>query len=80
MLRINKDDFKVLVCRVLIDPVRIEYPQVGTPTAYPFFGGGFKRALILELVHALVGRFACCERFRVQAGESVDKSSKGRLP
>ena len=58
VLRIDEDDFKVLVGRILVDPVRVEDSEIGTSTSYTFFGGGSKGALVLELVDTLVCRFA----------------------
>jgi hypothetical protein len=57
MLRIDQDYFKVLVGRVLVDPVRIQDTQVGTAATDTLLSGGLERALILELVDSLVGRF-----------------------
>lgn len=58
MLRVDKDDLKIFVGRVLVDPVGIQYPQIGTTASYTFFGGGLERALVLQLVNTLVGGFA----------------------
>jgi len=56
--RIDKDDFEVLVGRVLVDPVGVEDAEVGAAATNSFFSGGTERALILELVHSLVGGLA----------------------
>ena len=58
VLRINQDNFKVLVCRILIDPVGVEDTQIGTTSPNTFLGDGFERALEFELIHTLVGRLA----------------------
>ena len=58
VLRVDKDYLEILIGRVLIDPVGIENPQIGAAAAHAFFGGGFERALVLQLVDTLVGRFA----------------------
>ena len=58
MLRVHEDDLEVLVRRVLVDPVGIEDAQIGAAAPNAFLGGGFQRALVFELVHALVCRFA----------------------
>lgn len=58
MLRVHKNDFEVFIGRVLVDPVRIQNPQIRTSTTNTLLGGGFERALILELIHTLVGRLA----------------------
>jgi hypothetical protein len=59
VLRVDEDDLKVLVRRVLVDPVRVEHAQIGASTTDTLFGGGFEGSLVLELVHTLVGGFAC---------------------
>ena len=58
VLRINEDDFKVFVCRILIDPVGVEDSQVCAATANTLFSGGSKGSLVFELVHTLVCGFA----------------------
>lgn len=60
MLWVHKDDLEVLVGGVLIDPIRVQNPQICTSTANTFLGSCFEGALILELVHTLVCRLACC--------------------
>ena len=42
MLWVNKDDFEVLVGRVLIDPVGVEDTEVRTSAANTLFGGSFE--------------------------------------
>ena len=59
VLRVNENDFIVLVRGILVDPVRVEHPQISAATANTFLGGRSKRALVLELVHTLVGGLAC---------------------
>jgi hypothetical protein len=59
VLRIDEDDFEVLVGRILVDPVGVEDTEIGSTTTNTFFSGGTKRTLILELVHTLVGGLAC---------------------
>ncbi len=58
VLRVNEDDFVVLVGRVLVDPVGVEDPKVGATTTDTLFSGGLEGSLVLELVHTLVGGFA----------------------
>ena len=58
MLRIHQDNLEVLVGRVLIDPVRVQYTQITTALAYTLFRSGPERALVLELVDTVVGGFA----------------------
>jgi hypothetical protein len=55
---VHEDDFEVLVRGILVDPVRVEDAEVGAATADSLFSGGAEGALVLELVHTLVGRFA----------------------
>lgn len=59
VLGVDEDDLVVLVGRVLVDPVRVEDAQVGAAAADTLLGGGLERALVLELVHTLVGGLAC---------------------
>ena len=61
VLGIHQNDFEVFVCGVLIDPVRVQHPEVRTAAADTFFGGGLKGALILQLVDTLVCGFALKE-------------------
>ena len=58
VLRVNEDDFVVLVGRVLVDPVGVENPKVGATTTDTLFSSGLEGSLVLELVHTLVGGFA----------------------
>lgn len=57
---VNKDDFVVLVGRVLVDPVGVQDAQVGAAAADTLLGGRLEGALVLELVDTLVGWLACC--------------------
>ena len=59
VLGVDEDDLVVLVGRVLVDPVRVQDAQVGTAAADTLLSGGLERALVLELVHTLVGGLAC---------------------
>lgn len=56
---VDKDDLVVLVGRILVDPVGVENAQVGATAANTLLSGGTERALVLELVHTLVGGLAC---------------------
>jgi hypothetical protein len=59
VLGVDKDDFVVLVGRVLIDPVGVEDAEIGAAATDTLFGDGAEGALELELVDTLVGRLAC---------------------
>lgn len=59
VLGIDKDNLEVLVGRVLVDPVGVEDAEVGAAAADTLLGGGLEGALVLELVHTLVGGLAC---------------------
>lgn len=39
MLRIHKNDLEVLVGRILVDPVGVQYSKICATTANPFFRG-----------------------------------------
>src|SRR5579859_6128625 len=54
VLRIHEDDFEVLVCGILINPIRVQNSQIGAFSANTFFCRRTQRTLILELVHTLV--------------------------
>lgn len=58
VLGVDKDDLKVLVGGVLVDPVRVEDAQVGAAAADTLLSSRLERALVLELVHTLVGGLA----------------------
>ena len=59
VLGVDEDDLEVLVGGVLVDPVRVQDAQVGAAAADTLLSGGLERALVLELVHTLVGGLAC---------------------
>ena len=42
VLRVHKDDLKILVGGILVDPVGVEDSQVCAATTDSFFGGGFE--------------------------------------
>lgn len=56
---IDKDDLEVLVCRILVDPVRVEDSQVGASSTDSLLSGRSERSLVFQLVDTLVGRLAC---------------------
>ncbi len=39
MLRVDKDDLEILVGRVLVNPVGVQYPQISAAASHAFFGG-----------------------------------------
>ena len=55
---IDEDNFVVLVGGVLVDPVGVEDAEVGAAAADTLLSSGLERALVLELVHTLVGGLA----------------------
>lgn len=55
---VHQDDFEVLVCAVLVDPVRVEDSQVGASATDSLFGCGAQGSLVFELVDTLVSRLA----------------------
>jgi hypothetical protein len=59
MLRIDEDDLKVLVGRVLVDPVWVENAQICAATSDTLLSSRLKGSLVLELVHTLVSWLAC---------------------
>lgn len=64
VLGVDQDDFKVLVGRVLVNPVRVQDAQVGAAATNTLLGGGAERALVLELVDTLVGGLACIPKYQ----------------
>lgn len=59
VLGVDEDDLEVLVGGVLVDPVGVEDTEVGATAADTLLSGGLEGALVLELVHTLVGGLAC---------------------
>ena len=58
VLGVDQYDLEVLVCGVLIDPIRIKHSNIGTTTSDALLGGRFEGPLIFELIDTLVGWFA----------------------
>lgn len=58
VLRVNSNNFEVLVNTVLVDPVRVQDAQVGALSANTFLSGGTERALVLEVVNTLANGLA----------------------
>jgi len=65
VLRVDQDNLKVLVCGVLIDPVRVEDSQICTSSSHTLLSRGLQRALVFELVYTLVGRFSCEDNWSI---------------
>lgn len=59
VLGVDENNFEVLVGRVLVDPVGVEDSEIGTTTTDTLLRGRLEGTLILELIHTLVGGFAC---------------------
>jgi hypothetical protein len=55
VLGVDENDLVVLVGGVLVDPVRVQYTQVGAAAADTLLGGRLEGSLVLELVDTLVG-------------------------
>lgn len=62
VLGIDKDDFVVFVGRILVNPVGVQYTQIGTTTANTFLSSRLEGSLVLELIDTLVGRLSCIGR------------------
>jgi len=60
VLRIDKDDFKVFVRRILVDPVRVENSEIGAPTTNSLFSSRLERSLVFELIDTLICWLAVC--------------------
>jgi hypothetical protein len=54
VLRINKNNLKVFIGRILVDPIRIQNPQIGTFATNAFFSCGTQRTLVFQLIDSLV--------------------------
>ena len=65
--RVDHDDLKVLVHRVLIDPVRVEHPQAAAPPSHSLFSYAPQVALELELGDTLVDRLSVDDTFAHRA-------------
>jgi hypothetical protein len=53
VVRIYEYDLVVLVYTVLVDPVRVEDPQISTTSSYSLFSNRSQTALELEMVDTL---------------------------
>lgn len=52
---INKNDFEILVSRVLVNPVRVQDSQVGGTTTNSLLSSSSQSSLVFQLVNTLVG-------------------------
>jgi len=57
---IDEYNLIILVHSVLVDPIRVQHPQVATTTANAFFSNTPQTTLELEMVDTLADRFAIC--------------------
>lgn len=78
VLRVDQDYLEILVCGVLIDPVRIKDSQVCTASSNTLLGRRLQRTLVLELVYTLVRGFSCEDKLSVTA-QLQKEFSLGRL-
>jgi hypothetical protein len=58
VLGVNENNLVVLVGGVLVDPVGVQDAQVGAAAADTLLSRGLQGALVLQLVHSLVGGLA----------------------
>lgn len=75
VLGVDQDNLVVLVGGVLVNPVRVQNPQVGASAANTLLGGRLERSLVLELVDTLVGGLAYS-----QTGQQRRPGRQRRLP
>ena len=79
VLRVNEDDFKILVGRVLVDPVGVQDTQVGAATTDTLLSSRLEGSLVLELVHTLVGRLACKKCISKYSNRLVETQTPYRM-
>jgi hypothetical protein len=79
VLRVDEDDLEVLICGVLVDPVRVENTQVGATTTDTLLSSRLEGSLVLELVHTLVGGFACVEYISNYSNHLVEIQNSYRM-
>jgi hypothetical protein len=58
MLRIDKDNLEILVCCILVYPVRVQHSQIGAFTTNTLFSCGTQRTLVFKLIDSLVCGFS----------------------
>jgi len=80
---LDEDDLVVLVHSVLVDPVRVQDPQVGTSTTDTLLGGGLETSLELEVVDTLPDGLTvggtCVSSHRTSVHPSLHRFSTARL-
>jgi hypothetical protein len=57
VVRVDEDNLVVLVHAVLVDPVRVQHPQVATSPTHTLLRRTPQAALVLEVVHTLADGF-----------------------
>ncbi len=50
---VHENNFKVLVRRILVDPIRVQHAQIETSTGNSFFSSRTQRTLVFELIDSL---------------------------
>jgi len=63
MLWVDKDNFVVFVCGILVNPVGVENTQIGASSANTLLSGRSERSLIFQLIDTLVGWLAIGSTF-----------------
>lgn len=58
MLRINENDFKVLVSGILVDPIRVQHTEVRAASTHTFLCRRPKGALVFQLIDTFVDGLA----------------------
>lgn len=59
VLRVDQNDFVVLVGRILVDPVRVENAEVGATAADTLLSRRAEGTLVLQLVDTFSDGLAC---------------------
>lgn len=57
---VDQDHFVILVNTILVDPIRVQHPQISTTSANSLLGGASQSSLGLEVVNTLVHGLAVC--------------------
>ena len=75
VVRIDEDDFVVLVGGILVDPVAVENAEVTADTANTAFGNGAEVASVLQLVDTLVLGLTVDNTLRIRSLASTTTDS-----